>query len=127
MKYPCADCVIKCNCSKFCDKVVGLRHDENMLGSLLRSNMIQEHMKSYGSCPDCGGTEGKRYNDGYIYIMECSECYSSFYPNANGIIRHIKGYKTKRFNVTSTTFRYYIDIHVKEYRGIKLVQEINKL
>jgi ribosomal protein L37AE/L43A len=102
---------------------MGLRCDENTLGFLWRINGIQEHMKIYGSCPDCGDRRGRRYNDGYIYIIECSECYSSFYPNANGIIRFTKGYNTKRFNVTSTTFRHYIDVHVDEYRGIKLVQE----
>jgi hypothetical protein len=90
-------------------------------GALWSSFGIEDHMNNNWNCPDCGGTKGVKFNDGFICIMECSECFSSFYPNSRGITRYKKGRGTKEFiNVFPTTFRYYIDVLVKEYRTYPL-------
>jgi hypothetical protein len=125
-EYPCKECLLKCNCSEFCDKVIGSSWTTTA-GPFWSSFGIEDHMDINGSCPDCGGRRGRRYNDGFVCIMECDECFSSFYPNSKGITRHRKGRGTKGFyNTFPTTFRHYINVLVKEYRGTYLVQELKK-
>jgi hypothetical protein len=105
---------VKVVCSKFCDKVMGIHYSE------IGFNEIENHMKTHGLCPDCGGAFGIRYSYEYICTIECSDCFSSFYPTHTKITRHVKGHKTSRLkHLTQTTFRDYIDYNVIDYRNGK--------
>jgi hypothetical protein len=55
------------------------------------------------------------YDGTYMIVIECTECYSSFYPTAvagklTAIFRFEKNWKTlSKRDLKSTTFREYID------------------
>jgi hypothetical protein len=109
--YPCNGCIVKGNCSEFCDKIINNRWWNY-------EYEVHKYMLDNSDCPDCGCKEGIKYDDGYIYIIKCSGCLSSFYPGGSGIIRHEKGSMPKDVkNKLSTTFKHFIDVLVQEYRG----------
>ena len=103
-EYPCKECILLGNCSQTCYR---LKFDWFE---------IEKHIRDKNNCPDCGGTEGIKFNDGYMSIIECCGCNSSFYPTHANIIRYRKYRKVKDFNIISTTFKHYIEHHVLEYR-----------
>lgn len=71
--YPCKECIIKCNCSKFCDKVIG--------------TTLLNYIMTYKECPDCGCTKfiaPTEWPEGAILInCVCNDCNSLFKFNQN--------------------------------------------
>jgi hypothetical protein len=65
-RYPCKDCILKCNCSKICDKVTD--------STFFNYYIINKHI-----CPDCGmGLVCISKLSDTFYIMTCTYCYSRF-------------------------------------------------
>lgn len=110
-KYPCADCIVKGICRKLCDETTHSHRTKN----------LYKRISNEGCCPDCGHTKGITFDGEYIYdgtyliVMECGECYSSFYPTKvmgklTGIFRFEKDWRTlRKRNLKSTTFWEYIN------------------
>jgi hypothetical protein len=107
--YPCKECIVKGICREVCDKVAHHIKD------------LYKRIRDEGCCPDCGHTiciiyDGEYVYDGtYLTVVECTECYSSFYPTMfNGKLTAIFGFE-KNWNTESrrdlkpTTFREYIN------------------
>ena len=105
--YPCRECIIKPVCTELCPKVLSRGY---------LSRQLYFHMKYELNCPDCGCLTGTRYDGGWMGIIECSECYSSFFPTStvdrlSTIYRNGKRPTEihRRTNEFNTTFNFYIN------------------
>ena len=81
--FPCRECILLCNCSESCDKVLDSFH-------LLRSLVVNKR------CPDCGGEYAyvniSRKNDSENIIgfkILCPKCYGgiAIWMNINNVLR----------------------------------------
>lgn len=104
--FPCKECIVKPVCTKLCPKVLSRGH---------LSRQLYLHMKYELNCPDCGCTKGTRYNGTWMGTIECSECYSSFFPTStiDGKLTIYRNWKRvvetlERKMELTTTFEWYI-------------------
>ena len=66
--FPCAECIVKVVCTKFCEKISG------------RSRMETSKLICDNICPDCGGyVEHEKFQSSYTSnIRKCNNCNHSF-------------------------------------------------
>jgi hypothetical protein len=105
--FPCKNCIVKPVCTKLCPKVLSR-------GYLTRQ--LYFHIKHELNCPDCGYTKGTTFNGNWMSIIECSECFSSFFPTTTSsqkltIYRNGKRVveTLERIKEFATTFDFYIN------------------
>ena len=73
--FPCKDCLIKCNCTKYCNKIERV-NDKNY--NVNANELFLRH----GCCPDCGENSFYVIQDEieethhlpFIYLITCNEC-----------------------------------------------------
>jgi hypothetical protein len=68
-EYPCKDCILKGNCSKYCSEILG--SGDFSIFIFIKHNKL---------CPDCGSSHGYKYDAYFRCMMTCKYCYSTYYP-----------------------------------------------
>jgi hypothetical protein len=110
---PCSDCIVRCNCSKICDK-------------LRRYGLFNEILVTR-SCPDCGGdyVDIRRLLTNF-YVMYCTDCNSKFTVNKHNYFIDINRSTNAKGSLTLDA-KYNPKMDLKDFKSILINKFINNI